>query len=59
MIVKINGKTSNATISYHFDSFTEKEKKKLLNGETKNYDQAEIKVEIEMETSNGSIIVNE
>ncbi|NLK96611.1 MAG: DUF4097 domain-containing protein [Epulopiscium sp.] len=53
---KVDANTSNSSITHQFDNFTAKENtEKVLNGETGNYKTANIKVDIEIHTSNGSI----
>ncbi|NMA48308.1 MAG: hypothetical protein GX947_00820 [Tissierellia bacterium] len=59
MVYKLDGKTSNASIHYYLENFKEKKNtKRNLIGEMGNYNIADTKVDIEMKTSNGSIILD-
>jgi len=53
---RIDADTSNSIIAHKLDNFNVNENtEKVLNGETGNYDKANIKVDIEIHTSNGTI----
>lgn len=55
---KVDAETSNSTITHEISNFkSEDNSKKELEGQTNNYDQAKIKVEVEVDTSNGSITI--